>query len=221
TAETIIVVRKGANYGWPLREGTLAMTPAGAGPLPADDRIPVRISDTVTRGTVTPTYPVAQYTHARDGSGGDAIANGFVYTGTNVPALRGKLLFGDITVGRIWYAHIAAVRAADNGRADSLAPIHEVTTNLRELTERAYRARGGRGATLPGMGVVAGAGRVDVRFAGDNAGELYVLTKSDGMIRRIVGAREVADASAPASGPSSAPGGAASTTSGAADVAPA
>lgn len=209
TAETIVVVHKGANYGWPLREGTLAMTPTGAAPLPADDTIPVRISDIVTRGTVAPTYPVVQYSHARDGSGGDAIANGFVYTGSDVPALRGRLLFGDITVGRMWYADVAALRGADNGRADSLAPIHEVTTNLRELTERAYHARGGRGATLPGMGAVAGAGRVDVRFAIDDAGELYVLTKSDGMIRRIVGARELSGVSAAAARASSAAGAAA------------
>jgi hypothetical protein len=28
-----------------------------------------------------------------------------------------------------------------------------------------------------------------VRFAEDNAGELYLLTKSDGMIRQVVGVR--------------------------------
>ena len=31
------------------------------------------------------------------------------------------------------------------------------------------------------------AGRVDVRFAEDNDGELYLLTKGDGMIRQAVG----------------------------------
>jgi hypothetical protein len=30
---------------------------------------------------------------------------------------------------------------------------------------------------------------VDVRFAEDSAGELYLLTKSDGMIRQVVGFR--------------------------------
>jgi mono/diheme cytochrome c family protein len=30
---------------------------------------------------------------------------------------------------------------------------------------------------------------VDLRFAVDNDGELYILTKSDGMIRKVVGAR--------------------------------
>jgi hypothetical protein len=28
---------------------------------------------------------------------------------------------------------------------------------------------------------------VDMRFAEDNDGELYILTKSDGMIRQVVG----------------------------------
>ena len=39
------------------------------------------------------------------------------------------------------------------------------------------------------MGAQAGRGRVDLRFAVDNDGELYILTKSDGMIRKVVGAK--------------------------------
>jgi mono/diheme cytochrome c family protein len=177
------------------------MSTTGASPLPDNDTLPVMVSDTVTRGTVAPTYPVLQYSHSRDGNGGDGIANGFVYTGSDVPALRNRLVFGDITTGHIWYADIADVRAADDGVPDTLATIHQVTTNLRPLTEAAYRARGGRGAALPGFGAVSGQGRVDVRFAVDNTGEPYLLTKSDGMIRKIVGAREVAATTA--AGPAS------------------
>jgi hypothetical protein len=33
---------------------------------------------------------------------------------------------------------------------------------------------------------VSGRGRVDMRLAEDSAGELYVLTKSDGMIRQVL-----------------------------------
>ena len=120
--ETVVVIRKGANYGWPLREGTQARSLEGMGPIPPDDTIPIQISDTVTRGTVKPTYPVLQYPH-RPG-GGDAIANGFIYRGKQIPALKDKLVFGDITVGRIWYAERAELLAADDGepgdgRADS------------------------------------------------------------------------------------------------------
>ena len=189
TWETVEVIHKGANYGYPLREGTQSMSPTnGMGPLPDDDVIPVQISDTVTHGTVKPTYPVIQYPHDR-GTGGDAIANGFVYRGTRVPALRDKLVFGDITTGRIWYANRADVIAADDGNAVTVAPIYEMDTDLRRLAEETYRRRGGLGPALPGMGVMAGRGRVDLRFAEDNDGELYILTKSDGMIRKVVGAR--------------------------------
>jgi mono/diheme cytochrome c family protein len=185
--ETVFIIKKGANYGYPLREGTQAMTPSGMQPVPADDAIPVQITDTVTNGTVKPTYPVIEYPHMA-GSGGDAIAGGFVYRGKQFPALRGKLVFGDITTGRIWYADLADVLAADDGNAATVAPIYEVDAGLRRLTEETFHARGGNGVTLPGTAAVAGRGRVDMRFAVDNAGAVYVLTKSDGMIRQLVGA---------------------------------
>ncbi len=189
TWETIVVIHKGANYGYPLREGTQSMSSTnGMGPLPQEDVIPIQLSDTVTRGTVKPTYPVVEYPHSPE-AGGDAIANGFVYRGKLIPALRDKLVFGDITTGRIWYANRADVLAADDGKATTVAPIYEMDAGLRGLTEEAYRKRGGKGQALPGMSAIAGRGRVDVRFAVDNDGELYILTKSDGMIRKVVGAR--------------------------------
>jgi mono/diheme cytochrome c family protein len=185
--ETVVIVKKGANYGYPLREGPQAMTPEGMVPVPADNTIPVQITDTVTRGTVKPTGPVIAYPHTN--MGGDAIAGGFIYRGTRVPALRDKLLFGDITTGRIWYAETADVLRADDGDPTTVAPIHELDTGLRRLVEETFRARGGRGDALPGAAGVSGRGRVDVRFAEDSAGELYLLTKSDGMIRQVVGVR--------------------------------
>ena len=154
--------------------------------VPEDDTIPIQISDTVARGTVKPTYPVIQYPHTA-ADGGDAIAGGFVYRGSQIPALRGKLVFGDITTGRIWYAELADVLAADDGNPATVAPIHEMDAGLRRLVEDAYRARGGKGEALPGAAAVSGRGRVDMRFAVDNDGELYILTKSDGMIRKVVG----------------------------------
>jgi hypothetical protein len=134
TWETVDVIHKGANYGYPLREGTESMSPAnGMGPLPDDDRIPVHVTATVTRGTVEPAYPVVEYRHARDT--GDAIAGGFVYRGTLVPALRDTLVFGDITSGRIWYARRADVLAADDGDPMTVAPFTEIDAGLRRLTE--------------------------------------------------------------------------------------
>ena len=199
--ETVVIVRKGANYGYPLREGTQQMSLTGMDALPQNDTIPVQISDTVVRGTVTPTYPVIQFPHTP--GGGDAIANGFVYRGKAVPALQGKLVFGDITTGRIWYANVSEVLAAEDGNPTTVAPIHEVDTDLRRIVETAYRERGGRDPALPGFGRVSGRGRVDVRFAADNNGELYLLTKADGVIRTVVGASASAVSVAATSAPTS------------------
>jgi hypothetical protein len=185
--ETVVIVKKGANYGYPLREGTQAMTSEGMTPVPVDDTIPVQITDTVARGTVKPTYPVIAYPHAA--GGGDAIAGGFIYRGSRIPALKGKLIFGDITTGHIWYAELADVLEADDGNPTTIAPMHELDTGLRHIVEQTFRTRGGQGDTLPGAGAISGRGRVDVRFAEDNAGELYLLTKTDGMIRQVVGFR--------------------------------
>ena len=183
--ETVLIIKKGANYGYSLREGTQAMTAEGMKPVPADDTIPLQITDTIVRGTIKPTYPVIAYPHTA--VGGDAIAGGIIYRGNKIPALKGKLLFGDITSGRVWYAEMADVMRADDGDATTVAPIHEIDAGLRRLAEETFRARGGRGETLPGAAAVSGRGRVDMRFAEDNAGQLYILTKSDGMIRQVVG----------------------------------
>jgi glucose/arabinose dehydrogenase len=185
--ETMVIVKKGANYGYPLREGPQARTSEGMVPVPADDTIPLQITDTITRGTVKPTYPVIAYPHAA--SGGDAIAGGVIYRGNRIPALKGKLIFGDITTGHVWYSDMADVLGADDGNPATLAAMHEIDAGLRRLVEQTFRARGGQGDALPGAAAVAGRGRVDVRFAEDSAGELYVLTKTDGMIRQVVGFR--------------------------------
>jgi mono/diheme cytochrome c family protein len=182
--ETVVIVKRGANYGYPLREGPQAMTSAGMTAVPAGDTIPWQITDTIVRGTVTPTYPVIAYPHTA--RGGDAIANGFVYRGSRIEALRGRLVFGDITTGRLWYAEMADVLRADDGDPATLAPLHEIDAGLRRLVEETFRARGG-GDTLPGAAAISGRGRVDMRFAEDGEGELYVLTKADGVIRQVVG----------------------------------
>jgi hypothetical protein len=106
------------------------------------------ISDTLTRGSVRPTYPILQYPHWP--GGGDAIASGFIYRGKQVPALRDKLVFGDITTSRVWFADRKDLLAADDGNPESVAPIHARETGLRELVTQAYRTRGGKDAELPG-----------------------------------------------------------------------
>ena len=49
------------------------------------------------------------------------------------------------------------------------------------------RCRGGKDPNLPGRANVSGDGRADAQFAMDAAGELYLFSKTDGMIRSVVG----------------------------------
>jgi hypothetical protein len=129
---------------------------------------------------------VIAYPHTQ--IGGDAIAGGIVYRGAAIPALEGTLLFGDISTGHVWYADMKDVLSADDGNPTTIAPLHELDAGLRNLVTETFHARGG-GDVLPGNAAVAGRGRVDLRFADDSAGNVYVITKSDGMIRRVTGVR--------------------------------
>jgi hypothetical protein len=63
----------------------------------------------------------------------------------------------------------------------------EIYASMAPVTEAAYHARGGTAKGNPGYGKISG-GRSDIHFSVDNAGELYVLSKSDGMIRTVVAA---------------------------------
>jgi hypothetical protein len=199
TWETVVFINKGANYGYSLREGNQALGQDNKTvSLPEDDKIPVRINDTVTAGMVVPTYPVVQYAHAK--GGGDAVGSGFVYRGKAIPALRGKYLFGDISTGNLWYVDYKEMLAADDGDPHTMAGMHEVQVlwekpgggselygSMSPITESVYHARGGTARGLPGSALVSG-GRSDIHLCVDADGELYILSKSDGVIRAVVGA---------------------------------
>jgi imidazolonepropionase-like amidohydrolase len=204
TWETVYIVRKGANYGYAQREGNEVFLPNNrTAPLPEDDKIPFQVGETPTSERITPTYPVIQYGHTPDG--GDSIGSGFVYNGKAIPALRGKYIFTDLTTGRIWYADYKAMLAADDGVARTLAPLREVRVrwnnphdspdagaavyaDMYPVVQAAYHARGGKSPTLQGPPGLIKGGRADVRFSVDASGELYLYSKSDGVIRRVVGA---------------------------------
>ncbi|MCA9186425.1 MAG: PQQ-dependent sugar dehydrogenase [Pirellulaceae bacterium] len=209
TWEEINIIHAGANYGYSQREGTERLNANNTtSPLPANDTIPIQINATATAGTITPTYPVVQYPHLT--GGGDAVSSGFVYRGTKIPALRGKFIFGDITTGHVWYADYDDMLSVDDGDPSTLAMMHEVDivwdnphdspddghevySSMFPIVEDAYHFRGGRDPGLPGGATVSGTGRVDLRLAMDGDGELYLLSKSDGMIRAIMGPEANAD----------------------------
>lgn len=103
--------------------------------------------------------PWGEYDHG-DGAG---VTGGYVYRGP-IGALRGKYVFGDIVNGRLFFMH------ADEAMAD------------RTIYELAV-VRNGAETTLKAL---ARAQRAHVRIGYDErAGDLFVLTKDDGMIRRV------------------------------------
>jgi len=195
TWETVNIVHKGGNYGYSRREGNQALQPSNqTAPLPDEDSIPMLVGDT-TIGTVTPTYPVIQYGHVP--GGGDAIGSGFLYEGKAIPALRGKYVFTDIATGHLWYADYKEMLAADDGKPQTMAERYEIKIawekqvfdTMFPIAQSAYHARGGKSRILPGRALVSGEGRADANLGVDSAGELYVFTKTDGMIRALIGAR--------------------------------
>jgi hypothetical protein len=204
TWETVNIIHKGANYGYSLREGNEALQHDNhTTKLPADDSIPIQVTDTVTHGTIAPTYPVIQYGHVK--GGGDAIGSGFLYNGKLLPALRGKYVFTDISTGHVWYADYREMLAADDGNPATLAAFHEIKIRWDDphdapdagprlydtmfpIAEAAYHFRGGRSAHLPGLALISGSGRADAHVAVDGAGELYIFTKTDGTLRGVVAA---------------------------------
>jgi hypothetical protein len=196
TWETVNIIKKGANYGYSQREGNeLLLADNTTTKLPSVDKIAVQIGDTVTDAAVVPTYPAVEYPHLP--GGGDAIGSGYLYTGTRAPALRGKYIFSDLTTGHIWWVDYKEMLAADDGDPATIAKMHELKIlwkgqtydTMFPITMAAYKERGGRDPDLPGRGTVSGAGRADARFGIDAHGELYLFSKTDGVIRQVVGAK--------------------------------
>ncbi len=228
--EEVNVVRKGGNYGWAQREGPEQTFVGGASggrtgsqisppaPFPSPDVVEVE----GLAQPVAPIYPVAAYSH-RDGI---AVGSGYVYRGKLMPRLAGKFVFSEIAYGRLFYADLVEMLAAEK-TPGKLAKIHELQVLYRDPADPAAKeprprrmfdivadaftrkggvrtgncvlpdgssnakgliACGARGQGNDPEGVPWGGGRADVRLAVDGEGELYLMSKADGMIRRLIAA---------------------------------
>ena len=160
--EEVNIGSAGANYGWRLREGGFATGYAVA------DGIPGAVYPLVDQDDGF-AYPVAQYDHDE----GNAIGSGYYYEGSAIPALQGKYVFADIVRGRIFY--IDAVQLA--------AGVYQEIKELR-------LSFAGRERALTDVASMdnsyADGSRVDLRLGRDASGELYLLTKADGWVRKLV-----------------------------------
>jgi hypothetical protein len=176
--EAIYEVRAGDNLGWSEREGAFVYDKAAANPcdrllpLPADD--------------AGYTYPVAAYDHNPPpgwnctSDVGVAVAGGFVYRGRDVPALRGKYVFGDLVDGRVLYTEASEMR-----RGQAPATIHQL--NLFDAAGTPVRMQ-----DLSAPGAPGDPNRVDLRFGTDVQGELYLLAKANGRIWKVTDTRNFA-----------------------------
>jgi hypothetical protein len=184
--EEINIVRNGENYGWMKREGYFDNARPRGGAL--DQLYP--LSPDILSGKVKDgfTYPVAVYDHDE----GRSVTDGFAYHG-RIAALKGKFVFGDIQAGRVFVSDIAAMKKADDGIPQTVAPVEEVQLyirdasgkrvdlSFRELVEKTL------GTSVP---------RADLHISRTRDGELLLTSRQDGMIRMLVPDNNAATSSA-------------------------
>jgi len=157
--EALNIIEPGRFYGWPVREGTFVIDSYGnmnnVFPLPNDD------------SQYNVTYPVAQYDHDE----GNAISGGFEYTGSLIPELKGKYIFGDIMIGRLFYVDITDLTIGKQATIGEWQTLLEGEAfNLKENV---------------------GNSSVDLRLGRDALGELYLFTKADGKVYRMTQAENL------------------------------
>jgi mono/diheme cytochrome c family protein len=106
--------------------------------------------------------PIVQYDHDE----GNAISGGFIYRGSKIKFLKGNYLFGDIARGTIF---ISPLEHAQNGK---LFPIQKVNIENNGKLMILSDLRPGE--------------RVDLRFGQDFFGDLFVFTKCNGKVYKVV-----------------------------------
>ena len=156
--EEIDIVVSGGNYGWNHKEGSFTFITNGADAGYATDTSQAAPPDLID--------PIAEYDH----DDGIAVIGGFVYRGTEIPALTGRYVFGEFARtffndGRLFYLN-----------------------ESNELLE--FRIIGGGGVL----------GRSLLGFGQDAAGEVYAMANGTGVpfgdtgvVLRIVSPVVIAD----------------------------
>lgn len=155
--EEVNLLEAGANYGWPLREGTYLFRGESTDfrelifPLPEND------------DELGFTYPIAQWD--RSPGNGRAIGSGVFYYGRAMPDLRGHYIMGNIPEAELYHFPVGAVRAG------SQAPVFELFFGTVSGTERF---------------VDRYSGRIDIRMGTDHEGEILIMVKASGRIYRLL-----------------------------------
>jgi glucose/arabinose dehydrogenase len=119
---------------------------------------PLPVDDTLHKIT----YPVAQFDHDE----GTAISGGFEYVNNDIPQLKGKYIFGDIGSGKLFFVNLSDLKIGKQATIQKWnITMNKQPTSMAQLTNN-YR--------------------VDLRFSRDRKGNIYLMSKQDGKIYKLV-----------------------------------
>lgn len=166
TVEEISPVTPGANLGWHLWEGSFQF-PVGqrGGVNPAEPRRDPKV-----------TYPIVEYAQVDPLlQNSSAAIGGLVYRHQRVPQLTNLLLFGDNPSGEIFYVN------ADKPPQGGQDAIRRVLLNDNGTAKTYLQIIREKNATQQRMPAT----RADLRFAEGPDGQIFLLNKRDGVIRRL------------------------------------
>ncbi len=104
--EEVDIITNGGNYGWNIMEGNHCYNAATCN----------------TTGLIP---PVAEYDHTQ----GISITGGYVYRGSDLPALAGRYFYGDYGSGIIWSLH------SDGGGGYTVTELLDTTLNIASFAE--------------------------------------------------------------------------------------
>ena len=164
TVEEVSIIRAGGNYGWNDWEGSYKFF----------GRQGVYLEN--KRSDKKVTYPVVEYGQPDPlFMPNSAVTMGAVYRATEIKALTGLLLFGDNPSGEVFYINADKL---PNGGQDPIRRIlfedGGAPKTLLQLIKQKNEAQGRKPAT-----------RADLRFGVGANGEIFLLNKGDGTIRRL------------------------------------
>ena len=162
--EEINQIKAGGNYGWNIWEGSFKYY--GREVSLEDQRADPKM-----------VYPLAEFDHTDPlfPSGRLAATGIYVYRGTQIPALTGKLIFGDNPSGEIFYVDADKLPHGGQSFHRILFNDHGTAKTLVQVINDKFARRG----TNAGL-------RADLRLGVGNDGRLFVMNKRDGTIRLLV-----------------------------------
>jgi hypothetical protein len=165
TIEEISPLTLGANLGWNTWEGSFRY--AGRGGVSTED----------PQGDPSVTYPAAEYGQPDPLLLQQAAATGLVvYRSDEISALEDKVLWGDMPSGEIFY--FDADEVPDGGQAGIRRVLLNSEGEPRRLLD-VVQAKNREQGREPSS-------RADLRFGTGPGGQVFILSKGDGVIRLLV-----------------------------------